>query len=436
MFKILFRLFVAMVLFAGFYIIYTHATFSSFENLKSKNHVSVKFQKLPELILPSREGYTGYQYEIIKKYLKTIGHENLVTENITYDIDVYYTTSICESCVIINEEDLLIITNTSGNEGKDLEVIKSFQRINLEYASLDMFEMNYSNNSIDELIYNIDNNLVTNAIITRSAYLFYKKYFPNLRIKTNLGKVALIWEILGDDGSIITDIEAFFEKEDTKKFIIQLKDKYYSKNSISSYIFIGSRLFISDMITKLPRYESLFKRASEVNNLDWKLLASISYQESKWNNNAVSPTGVKGVMMLTQNTAKMLNVDRLKPNESILGAARYFSNLLIKYSAYNEITRTNLALASYNAGPNHINDILLLAKNNGDNIERWDVLKNYLYKLNQKKYYKKMKYGYARGWEAVQYIENVKQYYDIITFLENKDKESEDGLFDEVPSTL
>ena len=425
-----------MVFFASIYIIYTNATYSSYESLKSKNDISVNFQNLPEMIMPSRETSTGYQYELIKKYLETIGQKNLITENIIYDINVYYTTSVCTSCVVINEEDLLIIYNATGNEGKDVEVIQPFQNINLEYDSLDTFEINYSNNSIDELIYNIDNNLVTNSIITRSSYLFYKKYFPNLRIKTNLGKVILVWDFQGDDGSILADINAFFEKEDTKEFISGLKDKYYSKNSISSYIFIGSRLFISDMITKLPKYESLFKKASEDNNLDWKLLASISYQESKWNNDAVSPTGVRGVMMLTQNTAKMLNVNRLKPNESIIGAARYFSALLEKYSAYNDITRTNLALASYNAGPNHINDILLLAKNNGDNIENWNVLKSYLYKLNQKKYYKKMKYGYARGWEAVQYIENVKQYYDIITFLDNKDNESDNELFNEVPSTL
>ena len=425
-----------MGLFASTYIIYTNTTYNSFENLKSKNDISVHFQNLPEMILPSRESFTGYQYELIKKYLSTIGQKNLFTENITYDIDVYYTTSVCESCVVINEEDLLIISNSSVNEGKDVEVIEPFQKINLDYDSLEKFEINYSSNSIDELIYNVDNNLVTNAIITRSSYLFYKKYFPNLRIKNNLGKVILVWSFQGDDGSILADMNAFFDKEDTKRFINGLKDKYYSKNSISSYIFIGSRLFISDMITKLPKYESLFKKASDNNGLDWKLLASISYQESKWNNDAVSPTGVKGVMMLTQDTAKMLNVNRLKPNESIVGAARYFSNLLSKYSSYNEITRTNLALASYNAGPNHINDILLLAKNNDDNIENWDVLKSYLYKLNQKKYYKKMKYGYARGWEAVQYIENVKQYYDIITFLDNKDKENENEFFNEVPSTL
>jgi membrane-bound lytic murein transglycosylase MltF len=435
-FKILFRLLLAMIFFASVYVIYSNTTYSSYESLKSKNDISVNFQNLPEMILPSRESSTGYQYELIKKYIETIGQKNLITENITYDINVYYTTSVCAKCVVINEEDLLIIYNVSGNEGKDVEVIQPFQKINLEYDSLDTFEINYSNNSIDELIYNIDNNLVTNSIITRSTYLFYKKYFPNLRIKTNLGKVILVWDVPGDDGSILADIDSFFQKEDTKEFISGLKDKYYSKNSISSYIFIGSRLFISDMITKLPKYESLFKKASEDNDLDWKLLASISYQESKWNNDAVSPTGVKGLMMLTQNTAKMLNVNRLKPNESIVGAARYFSDLLKKYSAYNEITRTNLALASYNAGPNHINDILLLAKNNDDNIENWNVLKSYLYKLNQKEYYKEMKYGYARGWEAVQYIENVKQYYDIITFLDNKDNESDNELFNEVPSTL
>ena len=130
------------------------------------------------------------------------------------------------------------------------------------------FELNYSDSSIDELIYNIHNNLVTNAIITRSTYLFYKKYFPDLRIKTNLGRVSLVWSFPNDDGSIITDISNFLEENNTKIFINGLKEKYYSKNSISSYIFIGSRLFISDMITKLPEYESLFKRASEDNNLD------------------------------------------------------------------------------------------------------------------------------------------------------------------------
>ena len=162
MFKILLRLFIATILFASTYIIYTNTTYNSFENLKSKNNISVNFQNLPEMILPSRESSTGYQYELMKKYLKTIGQKNLITQNITYDIDVYYTSSVCKSCIVINEEDLLIISNVSGNEGKDIEVIQPFRKINLEYDILDTYEINYSINSIDELIYNIDNNQLNN----------------------------------------------------------------------------------------------------------------------------------------------------------------------------------------------------------------------------------------------------------------------------------
>ena len=89
------------------------------------------------------------------------------------------------------------------------------------------------------------------------------------------------------------------------------------------------------MITKLPIYEDKFKKAAFINNIDWKLLAAISYQESKWNNDAISPTGVRGLMMLTENTANMLNVDRLIPDESIDGASRYIKSLGQKYINYD-----------------------------------------------------------------------------------------------------
>ena len=121
-------------------------------------------------------------------------------------------------------------------------------------------------------------------------------------IKSKIGKVNLLWSFPNDDDSIQKNINLFLNQDETLSFIKTLRNKYYSKNSISSYIFIGSRLFISDMITKLPIYESIFKNASQKYNIDWKLLAAISYQESKWNNDAVSPTGVRGLMMLTKST--------------------------------------------------------------------------------------------------------------------------------------
>ena len=425
-----------MVFFTSLYIFYTNFTYSSIENIKNKKNISVRFQNLPEMLLPNKENITGYQYELLSEYLNTFGNNKLILADNLHDIDIFYTTNICPNCLVINNEDLLLITNKNSGISNDVDIVRSFENIDLGSPFLTSFEISYSDSSTDELIYNINNNLVTNAIVTRSTYLFYKKYFPSLRIKKVLGKVNLVWNFPNDDGSILENAKYFLESEDSKKFINMLEEKYYSKNSMSSYIFIGSRVFISDMLTKLPRYESLFKNASDKYKLDWKLLASISYQESKWNNKAVSPTGVKGLMMLTIGTAKMLNVDRLIPKESIFGGAQYFSDLLEKYSDYSDETKINLALAAYNAGPNHINDIISLANKNDDNINDWSTLKDYLYKLNQKKYYKKMKYGYARGWEAVQYIENVKQYYDIISFLDDKDKINSNQIFNEVPSTL
>ena len=388
------------------------------------------------MFLPSKENYTGYQYELLTRYVNTLNPNSLKIQNSNFDIDVYYTTEICDNCIVIATEDLVLVSDKRNAKTKDIEIIETLNKINLSHPILKEYDITISNNSIDELVTNLSNNLFSYTLLSRSTYLFYKKYFPNLEINRNITKISLVWDIPNDDGTISKNINDFLKLKNTKNFILALKKKYYSKNNISSYIFIGSRIFISDMTTKLPNYESLFKQASDEYDLDWKLLAAISYQESKWDNDAVSPTGVKGLMMLTKSTAKMLNVNRLEPSESVNGGAKYFNSLKRKYSSFDDSTQINLALASYNAGPNHINDIIELARQNNEDIQDWNILKTYLYKLNQKKYYKKMKYGYARGWEAVQYIENVKQYYDIISFLETKDQNNNDSIFNEVPNTL
>ena len=316
MLKILLGFFTAAIIFTFSYILYINTSYTSFENLKSQKEITVNFQNLPEIILPLKENYTGYQYELLKRYIKDINNSNLIRSDSKVDIEVYYVSKNCITCVVISSDDLLLVSSKSNPENRDVEIIESFKDININGDIYDKFEINTSDGSIDELINNIDNNLVSNTIITRSTYLFYKKYFPNLKIREKIGSVKLVWNFPNDDGTIQDSVTKFLDSKLNREFVADLKNKYYSKNSISSYIFIGSRIFISDMISKLPKYELLFKQASDKYNLDWKLLASISYQESKWNNEAISPTGVKGLMMLTKNTAKMLKVNRMLPNES------------------------------------------------------------------------------------------------------------------------
>ena len=436
MLRLFARFIAAMILFAGIYLLYTNTTQTSLAQFNKKEIIFVNLANIPEIILPSKEENAGYQYELLIKYLDSLNKKKVEFNDSNFDLKIFYSKDVCERCVVINNQDMLLISNDYENEENDVEIIETFQRSLTDNAILKNYKISYLNNDLDDLIYNLSNNLISHTIITRSSYLFYKKYYPNLSIKKVIGNTNLLWKFSTDDGSLQNNLFKFLELSETSSFIANLNNKYYSKNSISSYIFIGSRIFVSDMITKLPVYESRFKKAASMNDLDWKLLAAISYQESKWNNNAISPTGVKGLMMLTKSTADMLGVNRLIPDESIIGASRYLKKLSEKYAEFDEDTKVSLTLGAYNLGPGHISDIIELSILDNKSLEDWNTLKIYLLKLNKKQFYKQMKYGYARGWEAVQYIENVKQYYDIISFLEEKDKKIDNKILDEVPKTL
>ena len=436
MLRLFARFIAAMILFAGIYLLYTNTTQTSLAQFNKKEIIFVNLANIPEIILPSKEENAGYQYELLIKYLDSLNKKKVEFNDSNFDLKIFYSKDVCERCVVINNQDMLLISNDYENEENDVEIIDTFQRSLTDNAILKNYKISYLNNDLDDLIYNLSNNLISHTIITRSSYLFYKKYYPNLSIKKVIGNTNLLWKFSTDDGSLQNNLFKFLELSETSSFIANLNNKYYSKNSISSYIFIGSRIFVSDMITKLPVYESRFKKAASMNDLDWKLLAAISYQESKWNNNAISPTGVKGLMMLTKSTADMLGVNRLIPDESIIGASRYLKKLSEKYAEFDEDTKVSLTLGAYNLGPGHISDIIELSILDNKSLEDWNTLKIYLLKLNKKQFYKQMKYGYARGWEAVQYIENVKQYYDIISFLEQKDNKIDNKILDEVPDTL
>ena len=436
MLKLLTRFITVMIIITGIYLAYTNTTKTTLQQFKDKESILVNFQNLPEIILSSKEGNAGYQYELLKNYLYKLDKKKIEIHNSKYDIQIYYSIDVCKTCVIVDQEDLLLVSNNFNNINNDIEIKSILESVTKDNISLKDYHAYYTNNDLDDLIFNLNNNLISHTILSRGSYLFYKKYYPNLSIKKNIGNIKLLWKFSFDDGSLKDSLFTYLESEETLSFIKSLNDKYYSNNTISSYIFIGSREFIADITTKLPIYEDEFKEAADMYNLDWKLLAAISYQESKWDNNAISPTGVKGLMMLTKSTANMLGVNRLNPSESILGASKYITQLSKKYIKYNKDTMMSMTLGAYNVGPGHISDIIKLAMKDNVNIENWLTLKKYLLKLHKKQFYENMEYGYARGWEAVQYIENVKQYYDIISFLEEKDKKIQNNIPQEGPRTL
>jgi len=168
--------------------------------------------------------------------------------------------------------------------------------------------------------------------------------------------------------------------------------------------------------------------------LDWLFLAAISYQESLWNKDAKSFTGVRGLMMLTNQTAKGLGIkDRTDPEQSIDGGARYFLSRHKRLpEGITEPDRTWMALAAYNIGLGHLEDARVITQRQGGNPNLWDDVKARLPLLAKAKYYRKTRHGYARGWEPVSYVKRIRSYHKIlIWYYDNVRKKVEAELKNE-----
>ena len=170
----------------------------------------------------------------------------------------------------------------------------------------------------------------------------------------------------------------------------------------------------------MPLYKDSINQVAKEFNLEWELLAAISYQESHWNPWATSPTGVRGMMMLTQRTAAELGVaERTDLYQSLRGGAEYFLDLHSRLpNDIFEPHRTSLALAAYNVGMGHLEDARVLTEKMGGDPHNWMDVTNYLPYLQIKTYYETTKHGYARGAEAVTYVKNIQNYYHTLIWQE------------------
>ncbi len=185
--------------------------------------------------------------------------------------------------------------------------------------------------------------------------------------------------------------------------------------------FVTLRDFWKHLEKRLPKYEALFRKAAEETGIDWRLLAAIGYQESHWRPDAVSPTGVRGIMMLTRDAARHEGVtDRTDPAQSIAGGARYLRWMERRIpERIREPDRLWLTLAGYNIGYGHLEDARVLTQRGGGDPDRWEEVKRFLPLLSKRKYYRTVKHGKARGGEPVAYVENIRYYYRLLVWWDN-----------------
>lgn len=250
-----------------------------------------------------------------------------------------------------------------------------------------------------------------------------QRYYPELRTAFDLGQPhQLAWAFPKSqrDQSLFKAASDYFHRLKQSGQLDQLIERYYGH--VDKFDYVGTRIYRRHIQQRLPTYQHLFKYAGEENGLDWRLLAAMAYQESHWNPKAVSPTGVRGMMMLTKKTARDLGVEkRTDPVESIRGGALYFKKLLAKVpERIPEPDRTWMALAAYNIGFGHLEDARIITQRRGGDADSWKDVKANLPLLRKRKWYKRTKKGYARGNEAVVYVENIRSYYDILVWQTEK----------------
>ncbi|HSC79591.1 MAG TPA: membrane-bound lytic murein transglycosylase MltF [Chitinolyticbacter sp.] len=245
-----------------------------------------------------------------------------------------------------------------------------------------------------------------------------QNYFPGVAIaRPFTAQQTLAWAMPRDDAQLTSRVHAFFASIEGDKTLARLIDRYYGHlnrvDSIDTLAFLGKR------DTVLHHYRDWFHEAEDKTGIDWRLIAALSYQESHWNPAAVSAYGVRGLMMLTTDTANRLGVNRLDPYQSIQGGARYMKMMIDAMpDEIAEPDRTWLALAAYNVGIGHLSDARILARRLNKNPDSWADLKKVLPLLRDPKYFSTLRFGYARGGEPVAFVETLRTYYDILARFE------------------
>jgi len=254
------------------------------------------------------------------------------------------------------------------------------------------------------------------ALVNDAQFDIGSNYYPELQNALVIGPARpIVWLFApGVDPGLVTKANDFLDKFEQSGEMDRLKDRYFGH--VERLTQADSVHFIERMRTVLPQYRALFHAAQVSTGIDWRLLAALAYQESQWEPRATSPTGVRGMMMLTAETADTLGIsNRLDAAQSVEAGAQYVSDLRDALPAIiGEPDRLWLALAAYNVGMGHLNAARYLATTLKANPDSWYAMKKVLPLLAQPQYYRRLKSGKGRGGEAVIMVENIRVYNDIL----------------------
>lgn len=423
---------------------------STLERVQESGVLRVVSRNSPSTYFQDRNGETGFEYEMVKRFADELGVELKIetADNLNdlflrlnqKDGPVLAAAGLVESSGRLNQalfsQPYLDVTpqvvyhngqprpaKVEDLLGKRIMVLKGSSHAEQLLALKVRFpELQYEESEaveIVDLLSMVDEGLIDLTLVDSNELAMNQVYFPKVRVAFDLGGPdKMAWAVAaGEDQSLLIKVNSFLKQAKKDGTLQKLKERYYGHLDKMGYV--GAFMFAKHLQERLPRYEKHFKQAAKERGMDWRLLAAMGYQESLWQPEATSKTGVRGLMMLTQRTAQAMGVaNRLDPKQSIDGGAKYIQHIMndLLPDTIIEADRVWFALAAYNVGFAHLLDARKLTKDEGLNPDRWLDVKKILPRLAQKQWYSKTRYGYARGGEPVHFVNNIRRYYDILSW--------------------
>ena len=421
------------------------------EKIKANKELNVIMVNGPTTYYEGATGPEGFEYFLMRDFAKYLGVELklhvVATVNDALSLsgkDVGDITSgaltktperedkyfFSPSYFHVNEEVIchqrMIRNKTFPRSSADLVGLKITVGSDTSYAStlrqlqkeLPQLHFNSSDLSSEQLLGLANKGEIDCTVVDSNIFAVNNRYYPALRKAFSLGNVKELAWILGEDSAELNaTLSGWLNHVERSGEMERLKEHYYSYTNRFNYLNLVT--FHQRLKTRLPKYKKIFEKAGKKYDIPWTLLAAQSYQESHWDRLAKSPTGVRGLMMLTRVTAKEMGIKyRTNATSSVYGGAKYFRKTYDRIpKEVKGVDRYKFAYAAYNVGMGHLYDARSLAKKLGKNPNQWKDLKTILPLLSKKKYYRHLKHGYARGQEPVDYVDAIYEYHVI---LENK----------------
>jgi peptidoglycan lytic transglycosylase F len=349
-------------------------------------HIAAAGLKVPMQSVPGVEFGPAYQY---------------VREHLIYRRGAIRPGSLAD----IGNSDLEIAAGSS--HAKTLEDARN--------ANPELVWVENSSTNSQALLDGVADGTIDYTIADSTEFALAHDAHPELRIAFDFpGNRPLAWAASDRDPGFAQDMREYFTRLKVDGELATIVNRYYGRSEDAE--FAGGPGFMRHLQSRLPLYKQWFVEAAEQSSQDWRLLAAIGYQESKWNPRASSSAGARGLMQLTAETATEAKVTDLSDaRQSIFGGARYFRQVYEKIPAHvPEPDRTWFALAAYNIGYGHVEDARVLAQKAGRDPDSWQDVRDFLPLLEQERWYTKTENGYARGWEPVRYVDNVRGYRDLL----------------------